>query len=63
VVLLVAVWIVVGFGTAIVLSRRGNGFGPHAALGVVLGPLFIFLALDTIRNREHDQPIETSYRL
>lgn len=60
VALLVALWIAIGLGTAFVLSRRGHEFGPNAALGVVLGPLFVFLALDTVRRREHDQPIELS---
>jgi hypothetical protein len=60
VALVVAVWIAIGLGTAVVLSRRGHEFGPHAALGVVLGPVFVFLALDIVRRREHDQPIQIS---
>lgn len=58
VALLAAVWIAIGLATAVVLKRRGHEFGPNAALGAVLGPIFVFLALDTIRRREHDKPIQ-----
>lgn len=60
VALVVAVWIAVGLATAVVLRRRGHEFGPNAVLGAILGPAFVFLALDTIRRREHIKPIELS---
>lgn len=53
-----ALWIGIGLATAWVLRRRGHEFGPNAALGAILGPLFIFLAYDMSRRRESEEPIE-----
>lgn len=53
-------WIGVGLATAIFLRRRAHEFPPNAALGIILGPLFIFLAYDMIRRRETEKPIALS---
>ena len=47
------VWSSIGVFVAFLLHRRGHGFGPHAALGLVFGPLYIALAVDAVRHREH----------
>lgn len=47
-----AVWIGTGVATALVLRRRGHDFRALVALGLMLGPLFIPLALDAVRHRE-----------
>lgn len=61
-VLLFAVcWVGVGLATAVVLGRRGHEFGPNAALGAVLGPVFLFLAYDIVRRRENEAPIELAH--
>lgn len=57
---LAAGWIGIGLVTATVLEKRGHEFGPNAALGAVLGPLFVFLAYDTVRHRESAKPITIS---
>lgn len=61
VVLFVLCWVGVGLTTAVLLRRRAHEFGPNAALGVVLGPLFVFLAYDMIRRRETEEPITLSH--
>lgn len=53
-------WIGIGLATAIYLRRRAHEFPPNAALGIILGPLFIFLAYDMIRRRETEKPIALS---
>jgi len=58
--LFAACWVGVGLATAAVLRRRGHEFGPNAALGAVLGPVFLFLAYDIVRRREDEKPIELS---
>jgi hypothetical protein len=58
VLLFAACWVGVGLATAVVLGRRGHEFGPHAALGSVLGPVFLLLAYDIVRRRENEKPIE-----
>lgn len=60
VIALVASWMAIGLLTALALRRRGHEFGPNAALGVILGPMFVFLALDMARHRERDEPIRLS---
>lgn len=57
---LVASWMAIGLVTALALRKRGHEFGPNAALGVILGPMFVFLALDMARHRERDEPIRLS---
>ncbi len=57
---LLACWVGVGLAAAAVLGRRGHEFRPYAALGAVLGPMFLFLAYDAIRRRESEQPIRLS---
>lgn len=57
VLLIVACWIGVGLVTAVFLRRRAHEFPPNAALGIILGPLFLFLAYDMIRRRESEKPI------
>jgi hypothetical protein len=60
-VLIIAMcWIGVGLATAVLLRRRAHEFPPNAALGIVLGPLFLFLAYDMIRRRESEKPITLS---
>ncbi|HEU4894813.1 MAG TPA: hypothetical protein VFT85_03155 [Acidimicrobiia bacterium] len=58
VLLFAACWVGVGLATAVVLRRRAHEFGPNAALGAVLGPVFVFLAYDMVRRREDEKPIE-----
>ena len=53
-------WAGIGLAMAVLLRRRSHEFGPNAALGLVLGPLFIFLAFDMIRRRETEEPITLS---
>ncbi len=60
VILLAGSWMVIGLATAMVLKRRGHEFGPNAALGIILGPIFVFLAFDMVRRRESDKPIRVS---
>ncbi len=51
-------WIGVGLLTAYVMSRRGHDFRPAAALGVVLGPLLVPLAIAKARHGERQsQPL------
>lgn len=57
VIILAVAWIVIGLSAAGILSRRGHEFRPNAALGAVLGPIFIFLAYDMMRYRESEKPI------
>lgn len=45
-------WVATGLVTAYVLRRRGHDMRPTAALGLVLGPLFIPLARGIVRERE-----------
>jgi nucleotide-binding universal stress UspA family protein len=47
------VWVTIGVAAGIVMGRRGHSWFTWAALGAVLGPLVIPLALDNIR-REPD---------
>ena len=58
VLLFAACWVGVGLATAFMLRRRAHEFGPNAALGAVLGPVFLFLAYDIVRRREDEMPIE-----
>jgi hypothetical protein len=60
VLLFAACWVGVGLATAVVLRRRAHEFGPNAALGAVLGPVFLFLAYDIVRRREDEMPIEVA---
>lgn len=60
VIIFAVVWIVIGLVAAGFLSRRGHEFRPNAALGAVLGPIFIFLAYDMMRYRESEKPIVVS---
>ena len=54
----VLAWIGVGLLTAYVMSRRGHDFRPAAALGVVLGPLLVPLAINKARHDERQsQPL------
>ncbi len=50
-------WMTTGLLTAAVLKRRGHDFRSSAAVGLVLGPLFIPLARETIRQRRDDAGI------
>lgn len=61
IVLLVLCWVGIGLATAVVLRRRSHEFGPNAVLGVVLGPLFVFLAYDMVRRRESVEAITLSH--
>lgn len=47
-------WVTIGLLTAAVLRRRGHDFRSAAALGFVFGPLFIPLALRTLRDGQED---------
>jgi hypothetical protein len=52
VVAVVAGWSACGLLIAFVAARRGHAARPIAALGVVLGPLLLGLALANLRSRE-----------
>ncbi len=47
------VWAATGIAAAVVLRQRGHHFGSTAALGLVFGPLFIPLAVQYARARQH----------
>lgn len=56
---LVVAWVVVGVAGAIVLGRRGHDLRSVVGLAVVLGPLFLPLAMAYVRNRDpYTRPIE-----
>lgn len=57
---LVVGWAGMGIIAAVVLRMRGHEFRPYAALGAVLGPVFLFLAYDAVRRRESRTPITVS---
>lgn len=48
----VVVWVLAGVVTAVVLSRRGHDLRSVLGLAIVLGPLFVPLAREFVRNRE-----------
>ena len=50
------VWVTIGLLTARILSRRGHEFRPAAALGATFGPLFIPLALTSVRSESSAEP-------
>lgn len=60
-VTLVACWVGIGVAAAALLGRRGHEFRSYAALGAVLGPVFVFLAFDVMRRRESERPIRLSF--
>ena len=62
-IILIACWVGVGLVAAVFLGRRGHEFRPYAALGAVLGPMFVFLAYDAVRRRESERPITISSSL
>jgi hypothetical protein len=45
-------WMAAGLLIAFFMHRRGHGFRPLAALGVVLGPVLATLAFDAARHRD-----------
>lgn len=45
-------WVAAGVGTALALERRGHHLRSLLGLAVVLGPLFVPLALEFVRRRE-----------
>lgn len=50
--LIVATWMTVGGAAALALQRRGHDLRSLLGLGLVLGPLFVPLAVEFVRRRE-----------
>jgi nucleotide-binding universal stress UspA family protein len=50
------VWFVVGLGTAVVMARRGHDLWTWTALGLLMGPLVLALAVRAVREESQLAP-------
>ena len=56
VITIASLWLVIGLGLSLTMSRRGHSGFSWLVLGTVLGPLALALALDASRHEERLEP-------